>query len=52
VIKRLRNPDNGTHVEMFLDEARLAARLNHPNIVHTYDVGGAITVAWIRVRTH
>ncbi len=39
VIKRLRNPDDGAHVEMFLDEARLAARLNHPNIVHTYDVG-------------
>lgn len=26
-------------VQMFLDEARLSARLNHPNIVHTYDVG-------------
>jgi serine/threonine protein kinase len=25
-------------VTMFLDEARLAARLNHPNVVHTYDV--------------
>ena len=24
---------------MFLDEARLAARLSHPNIVHTYEVG-------------
>ncbi len=24
--------------EMFLDEARLAARLNHPNIVQTYEV--------------
>jgi len=24
---------------MFLDEARLAARLNHPNVVHTYEVG-------------
>jgi tRNA A-37 threonylcarbamoyl transferase component Bud32 len=25
-------------VQMFLDEARLAAKLNHPNIVHVYDV--------------
>src|SRR5688500_10394944 len=24
--------------EMFLDEARLATRLNHPNIVQTYEV--------------
>ena len=24
---------------MFLDEARLAARLNHPNVVQTYEVG-------------
>ena len=39
VLKRLRSSDNETHVEMFLDEARLAARLNHPNIVHTYEVG-------------
>ena len=26
-------------VSMFLDEARLAARLNHPNVVQTYEVG-------------
>ena len=26
-------------VEMFLDEARLAARLNHPNVVQTQEVG-------------
>lgn len=26
-------------VNMFLDEARLSARLEHPNIVHTYEVG-------------
>ena len=25
--------------QMFLDEARLSARLNHPNVVQTYDVG-------------
>jgi serine/threonine-protein kinase len=25
-------------IQMFLDEARLSARLNHPNIVQTYDV--------------
>ncbi|HEU4408383.1 MAG TPA: serine/threonine-protein kinase [Polyangiaceae bacterium] len=27
------------HVAMFLDEARLAARLNHPNVVQTNEVG-------------
>ncbi|MBN2495419.1 MAG: serine/threonine protein kinase [Deltaproteobacteria bacterium] len=26
-------------IEMFLDEARLAAQLNHPNIVQIYDLG-------------
>ena len=26
-------------IEMFLDEARLAARLNHPHAVQTYEVG-------------
>jgi eukaryotic-like serine/threonine-protein kinase len=39
VLKRLKSPDDIAHVKMFLDEARLAARLNHPNIVHTYEVG-------------
>jgi serine/threonine-protein kinase len=39
VVKKLRNAtDDPGLVEMFLDEARLAARLNHPNIVHTYEV--------------
>jgi serine/threonine-protein kinase len=41
VIKRLRQAlaEEGTFRAMFLDEARLAARLSHPNIVHTYEVG-------------
>lgn len=41
VIKELRPDvqDDDAHVAMFLDEARLAARLNHPNIVQTIEVG-------------
>ena len=35
VIKRARSEELGA----FLDEARLALRLNHPNLVHTYEVG-------------
>ncbi|MBX3246476.1 MAG: serine/threonine protein kinase [Myxococcales bacterium] len=31
--------DELSAVEEFLDEARLSARLNHPNIVHTLEVG-------------
>jgi serine/threonine protein kinase len=41
VVKLLR-PEIAVDVEfvqMFLDEAKLCARLSHPNIVHTYDVG-------------
>ncbi len=41
VIKRLK-PDLAADprmVEMVLDEARISALLNHPNIVHIYDVG-------------
>ena len=34
-------------VEMFLDEARLAAKLNHPSIVHVYDVAEADGVKFI-----
>jgi serine/threonine protein kinase len=41
VVKRLRAAlaDDTQFRNMFLDEARLAARLNHPNVVHTYEVG-------------
>src|SRR3954467_14189005 len=41
VIKRLRQAlaEEAAFRTMFLDEARLAARLSHPNIVHTYEVG-------------
>jgi serine/threonine protein kinase len=40
VIKRLRQElaDDPRIVEMFLDEAKIGALLNHPNIVHVYDV--------------
>jgi serine/threonine-protein kinase len=31
--------DDETYVAMFLEEARLAARLIHPNIVQTNEVG-------------
>lgn len=41
VIKRLRQAlaEETAFRNMFLDEARLAARLSHPNVVHTYEVG-------------
>ncbi|NUP05915.1 MAG: protein kinase [Polyangiaceae bacterium] len=44
VVKELReelahDPD---FLAMFLDEARIAARLNHPNIVQTYEVGSDV----------
>jgi serine/threonine protein kinase len=39
VVKRLRLSSEEVQIRMFLDEARLAARLAHPNIVHTYEVG-------------
>jgi len=50
VLKRLRaqHAEHASMVSMFLDEARLAARLAHPNIVHTYEVGeidGAFFIA-------
>jgi serine/threonine-protein kinase len=42
-IKRIHEhlSDNPEFVEMFLDEARLASRLDHPNIVQIIDLGRA-----------
>ncbi|APR74797.1 serine/threonine protein kinase [Minicystis rosea] len=41
VIKKTRKDlvTEGDSVAMFLDEARLAARMNHPNVVQTYEIG-------------
>jgi serine/threonine-protein kinase len=41
VIKKLRPEfaQDLDFVKMFLDEARIAARLNHPNVIQTLDVG-------------
>lgn len=41
VVKRLRDEFSAREdvVEMFLNEARIAATLTHNNIVHTYDLG-------------
>jgi serine/threonine protein kinase len=41
VVKELREELAGDpdFLSMFLDEARITARLNHPNIVQTYEVG-------------
>ena len=41
VVKRLRREhvEAPEMIEMFLSEARLLANMQHPNIVHVYDVG-------------
>jgi len=41
VVKKLRHEltEDAEHLAMFLDEARLAARLNHRNVVQTSEVG-------------
>src|SRR5688572_27749595 len=41
VIKQIRDDlaEDPEFLAMFLDEARLAARLNHPNVVQTNEVG-------------
>ena len=47
VIKRLES-DDPSFRRMFLDEARVAALLSHPNVVHTYEVsehGGSYFIA-------
>ena len=42
VLKRMLPQHAADHrfIQMFLDEARLAATLSHPNIAHVYDIGG------------
>lgn len=49
VVKRLREEFSADEefLAMFLDEARIAARLNHPNVVHTYEVGAEGPVHYI-----
>lgn len=41
VVKQLRVDlcDDPEYIEMFLNEARLAALLNHPNVVQTHEIG-------------
>ena len=41
VLKRIlpSSRDDARFIEMFRDEARVAATLEHPNIVHTHDIG-------------
>ena len=41
VIKRIRPKvaADPQFIQMFLDEARTAASLDHPNLIHVYDVG-------------
>ncbi|WP_437790911.1 protein kinase domain-containing protein [Sorangium sp. So ce693] len=41
VVKRLRSSgdEEDRQVLMFMDEAKLSARMNHPNVVQTYEVG-------------
>jgi serine/threonine protein kinase len=49
VLKMLQDhyAENPRVVQMFLDEARLAAKLNHQNIVHVYDVAEADGIRYI-----
>src|SRR5688572_11524251 len=56
-IKRVLRQHAGSdsHVKMFVDEAKLSARLSHPNIVQVFDlgeVGGEFYMAMEFVRGH
>ncbi len=57
VVKRIlpHQSDNPEFVRMFIDEARITADLNHPNVVNIYDAGLAeglhfITMEYLRGR--
>ena len=41
VVKRIlpHLSDDATFIKMFVEEAKLSARLNHPNIVHIFELG-------------
>jgi serine/threonine protein kinase len=39
--------DNQSYVELFLNEARIGSFLNHPNIVHIFDVGHEKENLWL-----
>lgn len=49
VIKRIRpaNNQDQNFIQMFLDEARIAASLSHPNIAQIFEVGNVETVHYI-----
>jgi serine/threonine-protein kinase len=49
IVKTLRSElaDDAGHKEQFLDEARVASMLNHPNIVATWDMGEDNGVTYI-----
>jgi eukaryotic-like serine/threonine-protein kinase len=54
VIKRMRSPigENPAFVEMFLNEARLAALLSHPNVVHILELGQSGDGSWFIAMEH
>ena len=48
-LKRIRSElaRDSAYVQLFLNEARLGSFLNHPNIVHIFDVGHANDELWL-----